>query len=86
MSLLGFLCNEVLSVIRLRVLNTGSNTTARKRIVDRLAIKFYGNLLSHPKPCGSNMDEPQEMSRFIELAPLNYACAAIGVGGVHKRS
>ena len=44
-----FLCNEVVPVIRVLVLNTRFNSNARKMIVDLLALKYYGDILNHPK-------------------------------------
>ena len=44
MSLIMFLCDGVVSVIRLLVLTRGSNTNAREIIVDHIAFKYYGSI------------------------------------------
>ena len=49
MSLLLFLCNGVVPVISVLVLNIRSNSSARKRIVDHLAFSYYCNILKHLK-------------------------------------
>jgi len=54
MNLPVFLCDEVVPVIRVLILNPGSNAYARKRIVDNFAFKHYGNLLNLLKLYRSN--------------------------------
>jgi len=44
MCLIMFLCDGVVSVIRLLVLTRGSNTNAREIIVDHIAFKYYGSI------------------------------------------
>jgi len=66
-----FLSKEVVPLIRVLVLNTRSNLNARKRIVDHLASKYYGNILNHPK----KLCRPKHI---YEHPHLNYACNIFG--------
>ena len=65
-----FICDEGVLVIRVLVLNMGSNTSAKKMIIDYIAFEYYDNILNHPKFYGSkHMYVPTQ---------VNYACFIIG--------
>jgi len=67
MSLLVFLCNEVVPVIMVLVHNTRSNSNARKWIVEHLAFKYYSNILNYPKKlCRSK--------HIYDHSHLSYGC------------
>ena len=66
-----FLCNEVVPVIMVLVLNTRFNSNAIKWIVEHLAFKYYGNILYHPrKLCRSK--------HIYEDSHLSYGCNVFG--------
>ena len=56
------LCDKVVPGIRVLVLTRGFNTNARIMIDDRIAFKYYGNILKHSKLFGSNyVHEPTHL-------------------------
>ena len=66
------LCDEVIPVIRVLVLNTRSNSSERERIFNHLAFQYYGDILNHSmKFCRSK--------HIYEHSHINYAWNMFGV-------